>query len=300
MRSSVTRALLMMVRDGIGAAKHLLPRVFAGAGGVGANGRQQPFLRRCAGQPILGAVQPALETEVLAYIGPGLDVAAVHPHGGRPEETQSLCLLVPLYPVQHARGPWPVATKPHQRRPSRWRSSGSRRRPDWPAEDVEVALAAKTSAERDDQGRRVGLALTLRPTPHRFTVDSRRLFAWCASDTLMLPVVIGRPAVVESTCRRPANPSASRSGQTACSASIPRRPSFLRSGPRTSRSTCAPTPAPTGTSSTRPGPRLRGARPIRMATSSRSRTRSGSTERSWSASAGKRLGARPAKARETT
>ncbi|MFL5957828.1 MAG: organomercurial lyase [Solirubrobacterales bacterium] len=37
------------------------------------------------------------------------------------------------------------------------------------SEDVEVALAAKTSAERDDQGRRVGLALTLRPTPHRFT-----------------------------------------------------------------------------------------------------------------------------------
>jgi alkylmercury lyase len=67
-------------------------------------------------------------------------------------------------------------------------------------EDVEAALAAQTSAERDDRGRLVGLALTLRPTSHRVTVDGRTLFAWCATDTLMVPVVLGRPALVESTC----------------------------------------------------------------------------------------------------
>jgi alkylmercury lyase len=67
-------------------------------------------------------------------------------------------------------------------------------------DDVEAALGAQTSAERDDQGRLVGLALTLRPTTHRFTVAGRTLFAWCASDTLMLPVVLGRPALVESSC----------------------------------------------------------------------------------------------------
>jgi alkylmercury lyase len=76
----------------------------------------------------------------------------------------------------------------------------------WPVEDVEVALDAQTSAERDDERRLVGLALTLRRTPHRFTVDGRQLFAWCASDTLMLPVVIGRPAVVESTCPQTGQP----------------------------------------------------------------------------------------------
>jgi len=76
----------------------------------------------------------------------------------------------------------------------------------WSVEAVEVALDDQTSAERDDQGRLVGLALTLRPTPHRFTVDGRGLFAWCASDTLMLPVVIGRPAVVESTCPHTGQP----------------------------------------------------------------------------------------------
>jgi alkylmercury lyase len=73
-------------------------------------------------------------------------------------------------------------------------------------DDVEAALAAQTSAERDEQGRLVGLALTLRPTSHRFTVDGRTLFAWCASDTLMLPVILGRPAVVESTCPQTGQP----------------------------------------------------------------------------------------------
>jgi alkylmercury lyase len=70
----------------------------------------------------------------------------------------------------------------------------------WSVEDVNAELAAQISAERDDQGRLVGLALTLRPTTHRVTVDGRRLFAWCATDTLMVPVILGRPALVESTC----------------------------------------------------------------------------------------------------
>jgi alkylmercury lyase len=70
----------------------------------------------------------------------------------------------------------------------------------WSVDDVETALRAQTSAERDERGRLVGLALTLRPTTHRVTVDGRTLFAWCASDTLMVPVIVGRRAVVESTC----------------------------------------------------------------------------------------------------
>jgi alkylmercury lyase len=76
----------------------------------------------------------------------------------------------------------------------------------WPIEDVEAALRAHTSAERDDQGRLVGLALTLRPTAHRVTVGGRTLFAWCASDTLMLPAVVGRPALVESACPQTGQP----------------------------------------------------------------------------------------------
>jgi alkylmercury lyase len=76
----------------------------------------------------------------------------------------------------------------------------------WSVDDVVTALGAQTSAERDDHGRLVGLALTLRPTSHRFAVDGRTLFAWCASDTLMLPVILGRPALVESTCPQSGQP----------------------------------------------------------------------------------------------
>ena len=76
----------------------------------------------------------------------------------------------------------------------------------WSVEDVEAALSAQASAERDDQGRVVGFALTLQPTPHRVTVDERTLFTWCASDTLMLPVMLGRPALVESTCPQTGQP----------------------------------------------------------------------------------------------
>jgi alkylmercury lyase len=68
-----------------------------------------------------------------------------------------------------------------------------------PPEDVATALDEPASAEWDASGRLVGLALTLRPTPHRFTVDGRTLYAWCATDTLVLPVILGKPGVVEST-----------------------------------------------------------------------------------------------------
>lgn len=66
------------------------------------------------------------------------------------------------------------------------------------ANDLEARLAAVPDAERDEQGRIVGLGLTLRPTRHRFTLDGEELYTWCALDTLLFPVVLGRTAVVES------------------------------------------------------------------------------------------------------
>ena len=68
-------------------------------------------------------------------------------------------------------------------------------------EEVRAALDQFPNAEWDDQGRVVGLGLTLRPTPHRFEVEGHTLFAWCALDTLMLPIILGRPASIESPCR---------------------------------------------------------------------------------------------------
>jgi alkylmercury lyase len=55
-------------------------------------------------------------------------------------------------------------------------------------------------AEWDDRGRLVGFGLTLRPTRHRFTTGEHTLYTWCAPDALAFPVLIGAPAIVESTC----------------------------------------------------------------------------------------------------
>jgi len=52
----------------------------------------------------------------------------------------------------------------------------------------------------------MGYVLTLRPTPHRFTASGRTLYGWCADDTLMFPVILGRPGVVESTCPKTGEP----------------------------------------------------------------------------------------------
>lgn len=63
-----------------------------------------------------------------------------------------------------------------------------------------LSQADRMGAELDDKGNLVGAVLTLRRTPHRFIVGSRRMFAWCALDTLFLPALIGEPARVRSTC----------------------------------------------------------------------------------------------------
>ena len=65
--------------------------------------------------------------------------------------------------------------------------------------EIERALGAG-GAEMDEEGRLVGLGLTIRETPHRFTVGERSLYTWCALDTLIYPAVLGR-AHVESPCR---------------------------------------------------------------------------------------------------
>jgi len=67
-----------------------------------------------------------------------------------------------------------------------------------PVDDVRTGLAAVPDTEYDDQGRIIGQGLTLRPTPHRFTVAGEELYTWCALDTLIFPALLDRPAKVES------------------------------------------------------------------------------------------------------
>lgn len=68
-----------------------------------------------------------------------------------------------------------------------------------PASDV-LGLLRESPAEWDPDGRLVGFGLTLRPTRHRFEVDGRVLYTWCAPDALAFPAVLGIEAHVESPC----------------------------------------------------------------------------------------------------
>src|SRR5215212_5514526 len=68
-------------------------------------------------------------------------------------------------------------------------------------EEVRAALDRSPSAEWDEQGRVVGLGLTLQLTPHRLELEDRTLFAWCALDALLFPILLERPASIESPCR---------------------------------------------------------------------------------------------------
>ena len=51
----------------------------------------------------------------------------------------------------------------------------------------------------DDKNRVIGFrGLAIRKMPHRFEVEGRALYTWCAIDSLFLPEMLGKPAKVES------------------------------------------------------------------------------------------------------
>lgn len=41
--------------------------------------------------------------------------------------------------------------------------------------------------EFDEEGNFVGFGLTLLPTPHRYEVDGRNFYTWCADDAIFFP-----------------------------------------------------------------------------------------------------------------
>lgn len=70
-----------------------------------------------------------------------------------------------------------------------------------PAEASELfSRLAAFGLESDETGRIVGAALTTKPTPHKIRIAGKRLFAWCALDTLFIPGLLGEVGEVESTC----------------------------------------------------------------------------------------------------
>ncbi len=65
--------------------------------------------------------------------------------------------------------------------------------------DLAHAIAGQ-DIEYDDHGRIIGWGLTHNPTPHKFTVNGKQFYTWCAPDTLVFPALIGHIAHVESPC----------------------------------------------------------------------------------------------------
>jgi alkylmercury lyase len=71
----------------------------------------------------------------------------------------------------------------------------------WSVEQVGTYLEnARQSGVEVDGDAIVGMALTLRPTQHRFRVRGNVLYTWCGFDALFLPVVLEERAEVESRC----------------------------------------------------------------------------------------------------
>lgn len=69
-------------------------------------------------------------------------------------------------------------------------------------------LRGQPGTDWDEQDRLLGFGLTQRETRHRFVVDGRELFTFCAADTLVFPPILGRSASVTSRC--PSSPPTPR------------------------------------------------------------------------------------------
>ena len=66
--------------------------------------------------------------------------------------------------------------------------------------ELEHRLARVPDTEFDAEGNILGWGVTLMPTRHRFQLDGKLLFTWCAFDTVLFPPTLGRTAQVSSTC----------------------------------------------------------------------------------------------------
>ncbi len=67
-------------------------------------------------------------------------------------------------------------------------------------DELEHRLANLPDTEFDPQGDVVGWGVTLVPTRHRFQIDGKSLFTWCAFDTVLFPPSLLKTAYIQSTC----------------------------------------------------------------------------------------------------
>lgn len=81
-------------------------------------------------------------------------------------------------------------------------SAKSRQSPD----DITNLLDHLPDIEFDGHGNIIGAGLTLRPTPHRLTINNRTVYVWCALDALLFPIIVRQTVQVESTCAATGGP----------------------------------------------------------------------------------------------
>lgn len=65
--------------------------------------------------------------------------------------------------------------------------------------DAVAGAFERLGVQRDERGRAVALGLSIVEGPHRFAIDGRQLYTWCALDALLFPGIIGKTAEVTST-----------------------------------------------------------------------------------------------------
>src|SRR5437660_5965111 len=71
--------------------------------------------------------------------------------------------------------------------------------------ELEHRLARVRDTEFDSEGNIIGWGVTLMPTRHRFQLDGKVLFTWCAFDTVLFPSSLQRSARVQSSCAQTGN-----------------------------------------------------------------------------------------------
>jgi alkylmercury lyase len=71
-----------------------------------------------------------------------------------------------------------------------------------PAGEALARLRSWPGVYFDERERVIGFwGLTIVPMPHRLRIGERRLYAWCAWDTLFLPELVGADIDVQSACK---------------------------------------------------------------------------------------------------
>jgi alkylmercury lyase len=70
-----------------------------------------------------------------------------------------------------------------------------------PIDAVRAALERVPGVYTDHRQRVIGFwGLSIRPMPHRMTVNGHTIYAWCAWDTLFLPELLAATAEIQSRC----------------------------------------------------------------------------------------------------